>query len=177
MVLGIAMGAGLAILGLVLLIVYANTAGEVSACVLLMFIGFAFASCFAFMYTIMARKFEVDAQGITIYYLSRYQVHYSWEDVTEISICDVHHTTKGPLRFDLVIRILVGTENKKRKSLASLLGRYETWRQGIYSMIHFRRVLLIRYSTSRLEEIRNASGKEILDYRTEDAKRGEGKPL
>lgn len=131
-----------------------------------------------FFVAIETRKYKVDENGITLCYFSSIYSFYPWSDVTEISVCDVEHSTGGSLRYYLVIRILRGTENKNQVSLISLTTRYETWRESlVYWVKHFRKVFMIQFTQERLEEIRAASGMEILDYRTDDAKLGRGKIL
>lgn len=123
-----------------------------------------------FLYTIDSREYEIDSEGIVLRYAKLYRKRYAWNEITEISICDIHHAPKNRDSFDIAIRILVGTEDKSRESLASILSGIDNWRSYEYEVKNFQKIIILDYSRSRVEKIREASRKEVKDYLTAQAK-------
>lgn len=128
-----------------------------------------------FYYMIESRAYKVDIEGITLCYLKKIYVKHLWDDISEISVCDVHHATKGPA-FDMIIRVVIGDEkngpSNQRCSINPFSGR-EHWRSDVYDLKHFRQVVTIEYEKQRLQQIKQMSNKEIKDYRTRRGKEQE----
>ena len=61
------------------------------------------------------RKYSVSREGIRIQYPLCKPVFYPWEQISDIGICNVHYTTKGPLRHQVVLRIVIGPEERARR--------------------------------------------------------------
>ena len=123
-----------------------------------------------FLYLIYISREYCVAEEYLLLQNFKNKVHkYLWEEVSEISICDIHHASKGYLH-EKVIRIVIGEErngptNPKcpRKMGSSL----ERWRSASYSFIHCRNIILIEYSEEKLNQIQCVYKKEIKDYKTD----------
>ena len=96
------------------------------------------------------------------------KIMYSWDEISEISICDVHNAAKGH-SHEKVIRVVIGYEKNgptNYKCPRNFSGRLERWRGLMYSFLHYKKIILIEYSEERLNQIKEVCGKEIKDYRT-----------
>jgi len=142
---------------------------SVVMCVLLMSFGISVYVLFLFFYMVDTREFSMDKEGISIRYLKKHFKHYQWCEVSSITVCDVHHASKDESRYELVIRLVIGNEKygpySKTKRWSGLRGE-ELWRSSLYSMKHFKNILLLTYSPERFLKVQELSGKTIDDQRT-----------
>lgn len=129
-------------------------------CVLGMLFGLAFGCIMIMAYLEICRKYTVSETGITLKYPLKLTVHHSWNEISEIGICNVHYTTRGPVEHLTAIRCVVGVENNGPSK------GYGWWADSYYSVIHFRRIITIIYSDERLEEFVRVCPLEIVDYRS-----------
>ena len=122
-------------------------------------------------YIIQSRKYSLDSQAITICYMNRVKVKYLWQDVSSIIACSIDHAPKDSSVFDYVLRIAIGEEehgpngNKYNKKLT--LAGYETWRTYSYSLMHFKTIIILDYTSERKAMIEELSGIQILEEKTE----------
>lgn len=142
------------------------------SCGMLLFIGCSVCGLFLFLFIVSSREYLVDANGLTIRYFKRHKVKYPWKDIGTIIVCDVNHAPKDPDNFDLVIRISIGIERNGPfcANKPMVLSRHEHWRQSEYGIMHFRNVILIEYSESRLAKIQEMSQKDIVYLLTRHGK-------
>ena len=94
---------------------------------------------------------------------------YSWDEISGISICDVHNAAKGH-SHEKVIRVVCGSEKNgptNPKCSRNFNGRLERWRQLMYSFVHYKKVILIEYSEERSNQMKEVYKNEIKDYRTD----------
>lgn len=143
------------------------------SCGMLLFIGCSVCGLFFFLFIVSSREYFVDPNGITIRYFKRYKVKYSWKDIGTVIVCDVNHAPKNPDNFDLVIRISIGIEKNgpSHSNEPMVLSRHDLWRRSEYGIIHFRKVILIEYSESRLAQIQEMSQKDIVYLLTRHGKK------
>lgn len=123
-------------------------------------------------YCLYSREYSVDSKGIKIKILKKHILQYSWDDVSEISICDINLATKS-LAYDMAIRIVIGDEKNgpsNPRCTRSVINGIEHWRDQSYEIKHLRQVISVIYSDDRFREIKLLSGKEIKDYRTRRGK-------
>lgn len=141
-------------------------------CLLLFFTGLGLWLFGIFFYIVQTREFSIDPLGITVVYLGRYQKRYLWTEIESISVCDVDHAAKDKDVFDIVIRLVARKETQRqaRKAQGLSLAGYERWRDGWYSFIRFRKIILLDYTEDRYRLIRSNSKKEIADRVTKYAK-------
>ena len=112
-------------------------------------------------------RYRMDDTGITMFYMWNKEKHYMWDEVDEISVCDVYHSNSFSGIYTLVIRIVIGEEPngpRNPKCKKNMFG-YEKWRKNIYTYRHMNNIILLEYSEEKYLEIKNISGKEIKDYR------------
>lgn len=135
----------------------------IGVCILLFLIGFFVCGFGIFLYAIDSRRYRLDEDGITIDYLKKFTVKYPWSIVSHICVCDVNHAMKTDDRFDIVIRIAIGSERKGpfSEGYLSWSNKYEPWRKMEYNAIHYRKIILIEYTETRLKEITQVSKREI----------------
>lgn len=132
-------------------------------------ISFCLIKASVFYYLIFSsRAYKVMEKGIFIRNFKRKVIEYSWDEISEISICDVHHASKS-LYHEKVIRVVIGNEKNGPSNLkcpCNLLNGRERWRNASYGLRHYKKIILIEYSEERLNQIQTVSKKEIKDYRT-----------
>lgn len=136
---------------------------------ILFFLGFVFGSIAFVLWAILSREFIIDEKGIHIRYLSKIQLHYPWDKITNVYVCDVNHAPKDARNFDLVIRIVIGKEQHGPLSdikSTTLIYKKEKWRTWGYWITKFTNIILVEYSKERLDEIRKLYGHEILYFLT-----------
>ena len=143
------------------------------SCILLFLMGCSVCGLFLFIFIVSTREYLVDPNGITIRYFRRHKVKYLWKDIGTIIVCDVNHAPKNPDNFDLVIRISIGIEKNGPpcRNEPTILSRHDLWRCSEYGLIHFRNVILIEYSESRLAQIQEMSQKDIVYLLTSHGKK------
>ena len=105
------------------------------------------------------REYAISKEGITLRYPFRYTVMHSWDEISEIGICNVHYTTRGPVEYLMVIRCVIGEEKSGPAK------GHGWWADSFYSAMHFRKIITILYSEERLEEFKQVCPFEIIDYR------------
>ncbi len=116
---------------------------------------------------LLSRSYQATEEGFFLRNFKRI-VRYSWDEVSEISVCDVHHASRG-MAHDKIIRVVIGKEkNGPTNSKAPRsIGGLERWRKASYSLRHYKKIIMIEYSEERFLQIQNVYKKEIQDYRTE----------
>ena len=128
-------------------------------CVLGMIFGLGFGCIMVMAYLEICRKYSISEAGITLIYPLKFTVTYSWNEISDLGICKVHYTTRGPVEYLTAIRCVVGNErNGPSKG-------YGWWADSFYSVIHFSRIITILYSEARVEEFKKVCPLEIIDYR------------
>lgn len=117
-------------------------------------------------YFVYSRKISFDVIGITLIYCNSKTTHYTWDDVADVSVCDVNQNYGGG--FDTVIRLGLNTEISGPLHTAQTLGfnGYDRWRDGWYLFSNYKKVIYLDYSDSRFEHIQKMCNKEIIDRRT-----------
>lgn len=128
-------------------------------CVFGMIFGLVFGLVMIMAYLEICRRYMVTESGIKLIYPFNYVVAHSWDEISEIGICKVHYTTRGPVEYLTAIRCVVGGEKKGPSK------GHGWWADSLYSAIHFRRVITIVYSEERVEEFRKLCPFEVIDYR------------
>ena len=126
---------------------------------LLLVLGLSVTLLGVFLYALENREYSLSPNGFSIRYLGSFVVRYDWESVRSVCICDVNHASKNYTHFDLVIRIECDTKKHGplRTDLESL-DPHRLWRKQEYNLWHYRKVILIEYSPSRLKELVGAAG-------------------
>lgn len=125
------------------------------------------ASCFYYL-VFSSRSYKFTKEGILIRNIRKKILRYSWDEISEVSVCDVHHASKS-LYHEKVIRVVIGNEENgpsNPKCSRNLLNGRERWRNASYGLRHYKKVILIEYNEERLNHIQTVSKKEIKDYRT-----------
>lgn len=112
------------------------------------------------------QKYAVNENGICIESLLRKRRTYRWDEVGEISVCDVYHAREQSI-YHFVIRIVIGEEPEgpRNPNCKRNLFGYEKWRKAGYGRYRMNRILLIEYSEEKYIEIAKMSNMEIRDYR------------
>ena len=127
--------------------------------------GLLFAGAGAYLYLsvlcflITVRKYSVSRKGIRVQYPLCRPIFYPWEQITDVGICNVHYTQKGPLRHQVVLRIVIGAEERGPKKG---FGRWVTWG---YELRHLKTVITLSYNSRRLLELEKLCPMDITDYR------------
>ena len=116
---------------------------------------------------LLSRSYEVTEEGFFLRNLKKI-VKYSWDEITEISICDVNHASRSSAH-DKIIRIAIGKEKNGPANLnvPYSSGGLERWRKLSYSLRHYKKIIMIEYSEERLLQIQKVYKREVQDYRTE----------
>ena len=114
-------------------------------------------SVLCFLITI--RKYSVSREGIRIQYPLCKPVFYPWEQISDVGICNVHYNTKGPLRHQVVLRIVIGPEDRGPKQG---LGSWTGWG---YELRHMQNVITLSYNSRRLLELEKLCPMGVADYR------------
>ncbi len=133
------------------------------ACILLLLFGCFICGFGIFQQAIYSRRFRLDEDGITIEYLKKFTVKYPWSTASHICVCDVNHVAKTDDSFDIVIRITIGSERRGpfSEGYLSQSNKFEPWRKMEYNAIHYRKIILIEYTETRLKEIAQVSKRKI----------------
>jgi hypothetical protein len=105
------------------------------------------------------RKYSVSREGIRIQYPLCKPVFYPWEQISDVGICNVHYNTKGPLRHQVVLRIVIGPEDRGPKQG---LGSWTGWG---YELRHMQNVITLSYNSRRLLELEKLCPMGVADYR------------
>lgn len=111
--------------------------------------------------------YKVDESGITYCYIPKREKTYTWDKIDEISVCDVGQIECDSKSFYFVIRIVIGEETdgpKNQKCKRDIMNN-EVWRKSSYQRKNRDKIIMIDYTEEKYLEIKNASGKEIKDYR------------
>ena len=134
-------------------------------CGVLLVIGIACCALSVFLYAILMREYSITTSGIAISYLGIITVEYGWSDISHICVCDVNHAAKNAAVFDVVIRLVIGSEKHGPSNCTaySNASKYVKWRKMEYNIFHFRNILLIDYSEPTVDQILKASNLDI-DY-------------
>lgn len=115
-----------------------------------------------------SRAYQVTEEFFVLKNFKKKVFQYSWKEIPEISVCDVHHATKS-YAHDKVIRVVLGTEKNgptNPKCSRHVGTGLERWRDYSYSLKYYKKIILIEYSEERLNQIQEVYKKEIKDYRT-----------
>lgn len=128
-------------------------------CVGGMAFSFGFSLIMLMAYLEIYRKYSISQEGITLSYPFSITVTHTWRELSEIGICKVHYTTRGPVEYLTAIRCVIGEEKNGPKNGHGL------WADSYYSIIHFRKIITIIYSEERLAEFKQVCPFEIIDYR------------
>lgn len=137
----------------------AHTLAQIIIDVIIMAFGLTFACIMFFAYLEISRKYAITQTGLVLKYPFNFTVTHPWCELSEIGICKVHYTTRGPVEYLTAIRCVIGEEkNGPRKG-------HGWWADSFYSVIHFRKVITIIYSEDRLEAFNTVCPLEIIDYR------------
>lgn len=110
-------------------------------------------------FLITMRKYSVSREGIRIQYPLCKPVFYPWEQISDVGICNVHYNTKGPLRQQVVLRIVIGPEERGPKKG---MGNWVTWG---YELRHMKNVITLIYNSRRLLELEKLCPMGVSDYR------------
>lgn len=110
-------------------------------------------------FLITMRKYSVSREGIRIQYPLCRPVFYPWEQISDVGICNVHYNTKGPLRHQVVLRIVIGPEDRGPKQG---LGSWTGWG---YELRHMQNVITLSYNSHRLLELEKLCPLGVADYR------------
>jgi hypothetical protein len=140
-------------------LVTAQVIGQVVASLVLMAIGLGVAVGMVMCYLEICRRYSVTESGLVLEYPFRYTVIHPWETLSEIGICNVHYTARGPVEHLTAIRCVVGEEKKGPRH------GYDCWAESWYSALHFRKVITILFTEERLEEFEKVCPVKIQDYR------------
>ena len=117
-------------------------------------------ACFMLMaYLEIRREYAISNEGITLSYPFHFVIMHTWDELSEIGICNVHYTTRGSIEYLTVIRCVIGEENNGPAK------GHGWWADSFYSAIHFRKIINIVFSEERIEEFRQICPIEIVDYR------------
>lgn len=168
------MGALLIIIGLCSLCNQLEDQFSSLMCIVLAFGGFVLCGFAFFLYAEQSREYSVSSEGITIRYLRKWEVWYPWASVDNIAICGVNHAAKDWTVYDIVIRIVIGTEKNGpfSNNQKFTLSGHERWRSFEYGLFHFQKIVIIDYSQERLKKLYELNMKPIIDCRTKRAKKG-----
>ena len=109
---------------------------------------------------ITVRKYAVSQHGLTIKYPLLKPFLYTWDQISEVSVCNVHYTRKGALRHEMVLRIAIGPEKNGPKQG---LGNWSSWE---YEFFHINNVITLRYSSSRMLQLEKLCPFGVTDYRS-----------
>lgn len=137
----------------------ASTWGQCIVSILIMLFGLSFSCIMGCVYLEVCRKYTITHDGLVLVYPFNFTVTHTWEDLSEIAVCKVHYTTRGPTEYMTAIRCVVG-EEKNGPSKG-----YGWWADSLYSAIHFRKIITIIYSDERLDEFKTMCPLDIADYR------------
>ncbi|MBQ7311799.1 MAG: hypothetical protein IJW88_09770 [Alistipes sp.] len=165
-------GIGICCLILSIGAIYKDPEAYVSCSVLLV-IGVAICTFSVFLYAILMREYSIATSGIVIRYLGIITVEYSWSDISHICVCDVNHAAKNSTVFDVVIRLVIGSEKHGPSNCTAYANasKHVKWRKMEYSIFHFRNILLIDYSEPTVDQILKASNLDIDYLLTNDAQK------
>ena len=132
-------------------------------CALMLFLGAGIIGFFLFCYAVNSKEWIVDAEGITLRYLKRKTVCYTWDSVVSILVCDVHHASKDSSNHDVVIRLSFREEKNGPFSnrCPITISGYHRWRTFEYHLLHFHDVIFLEYSPLREKQIAEYSAKKI----------------
>ena len=126
-----------------------------------------------FLYLDLTREYAADARGITLRYLRRFTVTYPWEQVTSIVLCDLGDRLTDRT-FPIVIRIAACEEKCgpfAQPRSYNLLGGMDKWRTDFYHLRRYLSIITIDFNEDALQEIAEASGREIRECWSSPARR------
>lgn len=110
---------------------------------------------------VCARRYELHDNGITLYYPLGICKSYLWNEFTEIAICKIHYAS-GTTKHIEAIRCVVGRE--KHGPRQAIVAK-EWWSRMEYEVVHFKRIISIYKTDSRLAEFHKLCPHPIGDYR------------
>ena len=108
---------------------------------------------------ICLRKYAITGEGFVIQCPGCSPVVYSWDKISEVGICKVHYPNRGPFRYDLVIRIVIGEEEYGPRQ------GYGNWTTWFYEVRHYRNIITILYNTGCIVSLEKFCPLAITDYR------------
>ena len=114
-------------------------------------------------YAAKTSEYSVNAHGITVRLIGRFQTTCSWEDIDSIVLCDLVDRQMN-VPFPIVLRIAVCKEKHgplSREKSYSIMGGWERWHGYTLWLNHPRTIICIDYSEETLHEISALSGREI----------------
>lgn len=127
-------------------------------CCILIALGLSINFYGIFRFLILNRGYELNGQGISIQYTKRKKAFYSWDEITQVCICEIHRSANGATS-DVVIWCTAGTIINGPPDPA------RRWNSSEYELSHFRSVLTMEYSPDRLVEFKKFVRGNISDYR------------
>ena len=110
-------------------------------------------------FLITMRKYAFSPEGIQIQDPLGEPVFYAWEQISDVGICNVHYAKKGSLRYEVVLRLVIGPELRGPKQGP---GSWATW---TYELRHRKTVITMLYDPQRLEELKKYRPQGVADYR------------
>lgn len=165
-VIGIVLGVILCLLGIIIVIANDSSRSDaVAGCLLLVMLGIVVCIYCVVVYTIDTRAFRLGADGITVQYAGSYTKQHGWNEISNIVICDVYHSTRSTEIYERVIRFAIGEEpnGPLSKNKQWTLSGHEKWSTYEYGLAHFQTVISISFTPDRLEQVKEFSCMDILD--------------
>lgn len=114
-----------------------------------------------FVSIVSARRYRIDAEGMTVRYPFGLTIRYRWAVFSEIAICKIHYASAGNAHI-VAIRCVVGEEKHGPKH--AVVGK-GSWTRRRYEILRFRKVISIYKTDEREAEFRRFCPISIVDYR------------
>lgn len=111
-------------------------------------------------YIIYTRRYGVTEKGIVIAYPFGAPIFYPWEQISDVGICKVHYPRRGAFRYEVIIRCVIGKEEKGPKQ------GFGNWTTTEYEALHLWNIVTIRFSALRLSEFQKMYPFGVNDYRS-----------
>lgn len=110
---------------------------------------------------VSTRRYEIQHDGITLYYPLGIKKKIHWREFSEIALCKVHYAAWSTEHI-VAIRCVVGTEKHgpKQATVAK-----EWWSRIEYEIIYFPKVISIYKTEERIAEFHKFCPHRIFDYR------------
>lgn len=107
-----------------------------------------------------SKEYAIDQDGLSIRYWGKYTYQYTWNEIGQICLVEVHPGRNYNV-FDHVIWCNLKKDRKWPPQIPRPLREYEI------RCFYFRTIVTIEYTKERLEGFQLCSGREIPDYRNE----------
>ena len=118
-------------------------------------------ACLLLTAFVSARRYEIDADGMTVLYPFGIFVRHSWDAFSEIALCKIHYASANNAHI-MAIRCAIGEEKHGPKH--AVVGK-ESWTRRRYEILRFRKVISIYKTDEREREFRAFCPIPIADYR------------